>query len=461
MTSDIPDNRCGYTLEPSEVTDESIIGGKEAWYEDKRVTSCWREVWKDGSCIWHADVEDKPIDELKDSLDNTTKSLHGAVLRHVDLNDQISFSGVRLIGADLERSELRQADFTGADLRFAKLAHAHFNNAEMDGTNFARAHLENTFFWGASLNKAIFRFANQGLSNSPETQFWQAELQNTDLNRSTFSESNFQSADLSGAEMPHANFEGTDFSTADLPSADLKHADLSNADFSNTVLSGTDLTDVTISDTVFHGADLSKADFFGLDLSRIEIDQGTSFGTTLLYEDQAKDVEATDEKAEQWNKDARSHHDLKIMFAENGFSARARRHYIAQRRARRKEAAAAKDYYTAFKSWISWQGTGYGTSIRRVSRNIVGVLLLFTGIYPFLDVGANDLSICAPINELVPRFIDALPESVYFSIVTFTTVGFGTVPPSSELARYFSGIEAFLGTLLMVLLGFVLGNREF
>ncbi|WP_081927518.1 pentapeptide repeat-containing protein [Halobellus rufus] len=461
MTSDLPDDRCGFTLEPSKVTDEGVIGGKEAWYEDKRVTSCWREVWKDGRCIWHADVENKPIDELKDSLDNETKSLHGAVLRHIDLNDQLSFSGVRLIGADLERSELRDADFTGADLRFANLAYTHFNNAEMVGTNFTRAHLEHTFFWGATLNKAIFRFANHGLIDSPETEFWQAELQNAYLNRSKFSESNFQGADLSEAEMPHANFQGTDFSTADLPSADLKDADLSNADFSNVVLSGTDMTDVTISDTVFHGADLSKADFFGLDLSRIEIDQGTSFGTTLLYEDQAKDAEGSDEKAGQWNKDARSHHDLKIMFAENGFSAKARRHYIAQRRARRKEAAAAGDYYTAFASWISWQGTGYGTSIRRVSRNIAAVLLLSTGIYPFLDVGTHNLWIYTPISELIPRFIEAIPESVYFSIITFTTVGFGTIPPSSELARYFSGIEAFLGTLLMVLLGFVLGNREF
>jgi voltage-gated potassium channel Kch len=47
-------------------------------------------------------------------------------------------------------------------------------------------------------------------------------------------------------------------------------------------------------------------------------------------------------------------------------------------------------------------------------------------------------------------------KSLYFSTVTFATLGFGDIQPFTGFARAIAGIEALLGQLLMALLVFVL-----
>jgi hypothetical protein len=57
-------------------------------------------------------------------------------------------------------------------------------------------------------------------------------------------------------------------------------------------------------------------------------------------------------------------------------------------------------------------------------------------------------------TEAARTFVDTL----YFSIVTFTTS-----PPihiTVEISKWAAMVETFLGTLMIVLLGYVLGNRE-
>ena len=55
--------------------------------------------------------------------------------------------------------------------------------------------------------------------------------------------------------------------------------------------------------------------------------------------------------------------------------------------------------------------------------------------------------------------IRTLFENLYFSAVTFTTLGYGDIQPASDAAQLLASIESFLGALLMALLVFVLGRR--
>ena len=50
-------------------------------------------------------------------------------------------------------------------------------------------------------------------------------------------------------------------------------------------------------------------------------------------------------------------------------------------------------------------------------------------------------------------------HSLYFSVVTFATLGYGDVQPIGNLVRALAGIESLLGSLLMALLVFVLTRR--
>ena len=47
-------------------------------------------------------------------------------------------------------------------------------------------------------------------------------------------------------------------------------------------------------------------------------------------------------------------------------------------------------------------------------------------------------------------------KSLYFSTVTFATLGFGDIQPIGSVARMIAGVEALLGQMLMALLVFVL-----
>ena len=69
--------------------------------------------------------------------------------------------------------------------------------------------------------------------------------------------------------------------------------------------------------------------------------------------------------------------------------------------------------------------------------------------FTFLDTGAFPLGENARI----------LFENLYFSAVTFTTLGYGDIQPASDAAQLLASIESFLGALLMALLVFVLGRR--
>lgn len=55
--------------------------------------------------------------------------------------------------------------------------------------------------------------------------------------------------------------------------------------------------------------------------------------------------------------------------------------------------------------------------------------------------------------------LPALQESLYFSTITATTLGYGDMTPIGIYARQLAGWEARLGTLLMALFIFVLGRR--
>ncbi|MDY6896468.1 MAG: ion channel [Cyanobacteriota bacterium] len=71
----------------------------------------------------------------------------------------------------------------------------------------------------------------------------------------------------------------------------------------------------------------------------------------------------------------------------------------------------------------------------RLLYTFIAIIFIFSGIIYQVEY---------PNNELFRSFVD----TVYFSIVTITTVGFGDVTPNSELGR--------LLTILMILIGSVL-----
>lgn len=101
-----------------------------------------------------------------------------------------------------------------------------------------------------------------------------ADFSNADLSGCNLSNANLSGEDMSTVIFSYAELIGTDFSNAflaeavftnaSLDEADLTDADLEDADFSNA-----DLTDAILGGAVLKNAILNKADFTGVDLSKV------------------------------------------------------------------------------------------------------------------------------------------------------------------------------------------------
>jgi len=61
--------------------------------------------------------------------------------------------------------------------------------------------------------------------------------------------------------------------------------------------------------------------------------------------------------------------------------------------------------------------------------------------------------------ETVLWNFEAIARGLYFSIITFTTIGYANVAPHGPLSRILVGIESLVGAILIALFVYVLGRR--
>jgi len=91
---------------------------------------------------------------------------------------------------------------------------------------------------------------------------------------------------------------------------------------------------------------------------------------------------------------------------------------------------------------------GYGERPERPVLWSVGIIVLFSIIYRI--IGIFDVSRASVAN---------IWDCLYFSVVTFTTLGYGDVRPLVGIGRLLAGIEAFSGVFLIALFIFTFARR--
>lgn len=277
--TEVPENRCGFELRPEDI-DFALKWEASAF-------CCLRPIWKShedtGRCIWHADVDEKPIDELLEDRTDHPERLDGAILRDVDAGDQLSFSECGLIGAIFEDTNLQGAEFANTKLQFAtfssdtNLKKAKFPDANLKGAEFADAELLKAEFPDAILRKTKFTDTELVMATFPNAVLHKATFSDADLEGATFSDADlrwakfpnailvmatFANTKLKQAEFPNATLDWATFSSdTNLKGATFSDADLSEAKFSDTDLSHTDFSDAILEGAKFPSAILHKARF--------------------------------------------------------------------------------------------------------------------------------------------------------------------------------------------------------
>lgn len=284
----------------------------------------------------------------------------------------------------------------------ARITTSSFNEAEL--------------FSGLTLLEAEFR--NVRLRN--------ADLSGTDLRRSTF-----ESVDAYGASFRDANLEDAQFDEVDLRSADLIDARLYQVDFADT-----------------------------------RADRRTTFGPMITYErrideaagDAEKEEIARHSEAATW-----TYRQLESLFTQNADPVPTTKYFVREKDTRRKVAWELGNYLRALKLEGSRWVMLYGTSPWRVIGSSAVLILACALLYPttggIQETGAEvaiTYSLEQPTDTATPILLTVLTKSLYFSIVTFATLGFGDISPVGSFARMIAGIESLLGSLLLALLVYVL-----
>ncbi len=103
-----------------------------------------------------------------------------------------------------------------------------------------------------------------------------------------------------------------------------------------------------------------------------------------------------------------------------------------------------RDRILRFPSWVLSAISGYGTKPFRLFVTMICTIFLFgfvfSGIIPAVQMVGRE--------EFGQGFF-GLARGLYFSMITFMTIGYGDISPANELTAILAGLEGFAGLFLM------------
>jgi len=299
----------------------------------------------------------------------------------------------------LRHANLSEADLSDLDLSSLDLSHADFFRGQLERANLKKSILSHAEFAHADMRGAAL---------------YKADLRNSILHEADLSGADLSSTDCRGADLRGVNLRNSNLSGADLRGADLTQADLSNAD----------LTYADVTGAKFHFARLDEAnvthikygnyrEMVGKFLGVRGVDQ--CFGNALFLRD-AKDQDYID------------------TFYQSLLD--------------RPSSIVRSIELVLFKAWAL---IDHGRSLIKVALYATIVAALYGLIYLAdmnFDWGIMDYS-----NSAQTWF-----TPFYYSVVTYTTLGYGDVTANSLLGEMLVISEVIVGYFTLGLLLAILAN---
>ncbi len=131
-----------------------------------------------------------------------------------------------------------------------------------------------------------------------------------------------------------------------------------------------------------------------------------------------------------------------------------------------------------FQKWIlsafSNMIYGYGEKPWNVVKTALAIIIIFALSFSLIGIGnpeiielkgtavhqnSGDIVNFASKGLLKNNVIRNFPDSLYFSLITFTTLGYGDFRPLEGLGRILAGSEAFIGAFMMALFVYTFARR--
>jgi uncharacterized protein YjbI with pentapeptide repeats len=127
-------------------------------------------------------------------------------------------------------------DFKGANLRNQKLENANLVEADLTEADLSFAHLKNTNFAFANLDRAVISFADLEGANLSAASVENAFLEDANLNNTTLTGASFKNATLSNSTLKSAYLIDAHLEGANLTAVNFDNANLSSVSFDEKIL---------------------------------------------------------------------------------------------------------------------------------------------------------------------------------------------------------------------------------
>jgi len=405
-------------------------------------------------------------------------NLDEAYIVHSDLNTtnftKVSMQDSYLNAPDFCKTIFTQADLSDATFLDADLSDSLFDNANLSNTvfkdtnlsgaslvssNLTNVNFEDSDLYAANLKKAILSNVELVGANLTDTQLQKADLSGVNLTDSALYNANLRKTNLTATQLKGVELTNANLQRATLTDALLEDATMHEVDLENAVLVRTNLFDADLTDCKPHGASFVD----------VQINSGTEFGSpdskwwqNWLFSPKSRcaydptndrvSTSENDSKIKQsLAKAADTYQTFEEIARDNAQPGRQSKMFVRRQEMQRQLEFHDRNYGKWAFSWISSLLFNYGESLGRIFA-WGGLIILAYGIVYWqfdLIIGAD--------GEFITNFIDSL----YFSTLTFSTLGMGDFQPSpaSTLARGLVLSQAVGGAVIIAIFVFVLGRR--
>jgi uncharacterized protein YjbI with pentapeptide repeats len=336
-----------------------------------------------------------------------------------EIDSRIKYStylrGVNLSNTNLDNSNFEAAYLPEANFSHSSCRNTNFNSADLRKSTFVNSSLSNASFIKADLEEAELIKSNPYAAN-----FHYAILKGANLNGVNANEANFSDADFGISFCSSIDFSNKIENTVQFKRTKINNAWISSACFSNAFMSEVEMSETTLSKSKFirtnlskselNKSNLSQADLTGVNLENSNLENVNFFDATFTREGKYRGIRLQGSygsaRFERFAKDQNYLEEIK----SSGF--RGKILYNLWN-------IIADCGRTPYR-WLLWS-----------SIIIFGFGALYS-TYPLIKGGNH--------TPFTPY---------YFSIVTFTTLGFGDVTPTNLAGEILVAFEVVIGYVMM------------
>ena len=257
---------------------------------------------------------------------------------------------------------------------------------------------------------------------------------------------------MEGYQLAQANLEDIYLIGADLRKANLKRANLSLGHLYNINLEKATLFKSNFRNANLRGANLDGADLLGINLDNAlleRINWGRDFKVKSEFE--AEEEKAKGNKADALEKYLESeeiYRNVKTNFKNRGFSTEGGKFFYREMTMKRKQ----MPFFSAERFWSKMIDMicGYGENPFRIITFSFSYIFINAIIFCFLGVSGDNEFFRLSIHQSVFENLRVIYNTIYYSFVTFTTLGYGDLTPTG-FGKFVAIVEAYSGAFLMAL----------